>query len=844
MNEEELKITQKEVPEDKAKRVLKFLNTAKTADEIASAVEIPGERDVGLGVARNILVRRKQLGGFTSLKQVADVPQVGPERFNEIVNTLGEMKDEVEFERAYFKELITKNPNYFGTITDKALVEAFPAVSEMKYNTKYEKLVCVGLYPEDDLLEAVIEVKLPYGFNGSLCQQGSKEYVSFFIDYNDGAGYVSVGAPAEVGVHNISFVDGGHLYYAVKRSFIPKEILGCSTPQIVKLKAILSWESIPTGPDYVPSWGNALEVDVQIRPKIKGLTLRPIPLIELQAADKFIVIGDKMEIKEFIDKSIEVEEGIIKEGKVEKERLEFKKLVAKNPNYFGSISKSAEKDVIMKAVYKLPPETVGDLLPKLAVNPDMLVPVNPVDPKTRYEELKCVGLHPEDDLLEAVIEVKLPYGFNGNLCTLGSKEYVAFYVDWGAGYQHVATSTVGVHDIPEVDDKHLFYAVNAKIPDIEEKLKTCDHENIVKVKAILSWNVDPTPYGSTYSPTWGNVLLRDIQIRPEDGANAQCRIEIINEVHVDDIVQSGVDQGLAIKIDASNNTVVGTHDRPLGGMIACWGNINIPNAAHYRFRYSEDGGSTWKTVTDKRKARNILGWSITRSPDIQGWFSKSEYDTDVSNYSLTALVHWRSHGRNGLFLLRLELADATKIPLPGQTHDVYIVLDNTGPELLEFSGTPAPLPAEGVVVKDSAGNYRKCGTFLGKEDIKIFGNFRDDYFRSYHLLVFGGNINVSGVGIGSGRYDSGVIGVGDTGIIGAISGSSGPGSEIKSLDLCTIPQHPNKIKCAYGIRLAISDRAIVGHVRGYEFDTTSHRRNAFVTFDWDPVHPDPTKSCP
>jgi hypothetical protein len=190
------------------------------------------------------------------------------------------------------------------------------------------------------------------------------------------------------------------------------------------------------------------------------------------------------------------------------------------------------------------------------------------------------------------------------------------------------------------------------------------------------------------------------------------------------------------------------------------------------------------------------------------------------------------------------LADAAKILLPGQTHDVYIVLDNTGLELLEFSGTPAPLPAEGVVVKDSAGNYRKCGTFLGKEDIKIFGNFRDDYFRSYHLLVFGGNINVSGVGIGSGRYDSGIIGVGDTGIIGAISGSSGPGLELMTLDLCTIPQLPSKIRCAYGIRLAIYDRAIVGYVRGYEFDTTSHRRNAFVTFDWDPVHPDPTKSCP
>lgn len=72
-----------------AQKVLDFLNSAQSAEEIASVVEIPHERDVGIIVAQHILDRRKELGKFANLEQVADVQQVGPERFTEIVNTLG-----------------------------------------------------------------------------------------------------------------------------------------------------------------------------------------------------------------------------------------------------------------------------------------------------------------------------------------------------------------------------------------------------------------------------------------------------------------------------------------------------------------------------------------------------------------------------------------------------------------------------------------------------------------------------------------------------------------------------------------------------------------------------------
>ena len=81
-------ISPKDVPEEEAKRILGFLNSAKTAEEIAEAIEIPGERDVGLKTAQNILTAREKLGKFTELQQLADVQQVGPERFTEIVTTI------------------------------------------------------------------------------------------------------------------------------------------------------------------------------------------------------------------------------------------------------------------------------------------------------------------------------------------------------------------------------------------------------------------------------------------------------------------------------------------------------------------------------------------------------------------------------------------------------------------------------------------------------------------------------------------------------------------------------------------------------------------------------------
>lgn len=758
----------------------------------------------------------------------------------------------IEHTRQNFKQLISINPNYFGTAPKPAVTGnlAFNAVASLSQNTKYEELRCVGLNPVEDLLEAIIEVKLPYGFSNSLCGAGSKEYVAFFIDYGDGAGWVSAGAPTQVNVHDLASVNRHHLFYAVRRAFVPKQILGCSQPQILKVRAILSWETIPTGSSFIPVWGNIKDVWVQIRPRRRPILVNPIAIdlpakldmisplptpIPIPLPDpqpQFTLSGDLASLQETIELTTHEIELEKRSGQVESQRLEFASLIERNPNYFGSISTATDPQNFSEDIAKLSPQAVQYLTSKYTINPEILQAIFPQNPKTKYEELTCLGLYPEEDLLEATISIKLPYGFNGNLCTLGSWEYVAFYIDWGTGWEYVDTARLQVHNI-DTAERVLSYAVKAQLKNVEERLKLCQNENVVKVRAILSWNYDPTLYGPYYSPAWGNALERYVQIRPKSGTSAFCSLEIVNDVHIDEITQSGVNRGLAY--DPLDTIPPLTYNRPFGGIIAAWGNVTIPGATYYRFRVSADNGVTWSSVLDARTARNPIFWFpvIQRNPDTQGWFSIADYNTDKANYSLTPLVNWASYGKNGAYVLRLELADATKTPISGQVADVAIQLDNTDIDFYTFRNTPVSLPASGVVVKDAVGNFKKCDSFTGTNPIKVYGNFRDDYFRVFTVSVAGGNISGEYT-VSSGDFHTPIAGVFNAqGIIGAAD--NGDGQEIASFNLCTVPQTPIKVKCAYVVILRVWDRSIVGYLSGYEFNTTTHGRTGYVTFDWDPA---------
>ena len=178
---------------------------------------------------------------------------------------------------------------------------------------------------------------------------------------------------------------------------------------------------------------------------------------------------------------------------IEKSRSNFKKLLIQNPNYFGTY-------------------------PEVNINP-----VLPMKTNTKYEELKCVGFYPDTDLLEAIIDVKLPYGYKGSLCSSGSFEYVRFFIDWnGDGDfedegEDVGITSVNVHDISDAKQacldktKPLSYALSLKI---DSKKRVCTLPNLVKVRAILSWDAPPPEGKPNHTPVWGNVVDKWIQIKP------------------------------------------------------------------------------------------------------------------------------------------------------------------------------------------------------------------------------------------------------------------------------------------------------------------------------------------
>lgn len=138
-------------------------------------------------------------------------------------------------------------------------------------DTAFEQVVCAGLNTAIDILGAVIHIKQPGGYGGTLCQGGSTEYVAFWGDFDDSGTYQTYLGTAFVQVHDIGAIPKDGLYYAV---LLPTNLApylqDCSTPNIVRLRAVLSWSAPPstTDPNALNFWGNRLDVAMQIRPGV------------------------------------------------------------------------------------------------------------------------------------------------------------------------------------------------------------------------------------------------------------------------------------------------------------------------------------------------------------------------------------------------------------------------------------------------------------------------------------------------------------------------------------------------------------------------------------------------
>lgn len=172
---------------------------------------------------------------------------------------------------------------------------------------------------------------------------------------------------------------------------------------------------------------------------------------------------------------------------VPKERTHFRALLLANPNYFGNLKQSA------------------------------YAPVKPIQANKTYEEIGCVGFHPQSKRLDAVVFVKEPSGYGGGICTKGSVEYVRFYVsfDNGATWVDQGFASFNVYDVPEgtAGKKRLEYAAGVTC---NPKQKLCYLPNTLRARAILSWNHLPPADQPDFPPVWGEVHDTFIQVDPLD----------------------------------------------------------------------------------------------------------------------------------------------------------------------------------------------------------------------------------------------------------------------------------------------------------------------------------------
>lgn len=121
--------------------------------------------------------------------------------------------------------------------------------------TSYEEVKEFGYNPNERKLEAIVSIKNKSGYGGF-------EFVSFYVDWNQngyfekkeyaGTGIVYVSNPGKTAYLPISYATS--IYMTV-----PPYVSG-----IFKARAILSWYTPSTAPNYIPTYGNKIDRNIKI----------------------------------------------------------------------------------------------------------------------------------------------------------------------------------------------------------------------------------------------------------------------------------------------------------------------------------------------------------------------------------------------------------------------------------------------------------------------------------------------------------------------------------------------------------------------------------------------------
>ena len=706
-------------------------------------------------------------------------------------------------ERTRFKSFLAANLNYFGNLPDSKT----KAVSKIINDTTYEQLTCIGFNPDTNFLEATIAIKRPTGYGGDLCGAGSTEFVRFFVDY--GGGWEDAGLTA-VTVHDIpTGKDCAQkldkpLIYAANLRLDPKRNC-CNAPLLPKVHAILSWQwAPPAGPGNVgwtPVWGNALDCEIQIKPRPWNLfcllevisaslpqKIKIPPLFEQVQCDPIpqpdpppFTIGQLAELygqkggSKTSAASLSVPAhrfGVNELHSIVHTGVFTQELVA---------AKTAE----WTAAGLDFAGAVGALV-KTSADVD-------------YEELECLGLDEGiPERLVGTFRIKRSLGYSGDLCHPGSQEYVAFWADWDntCEWTYLSTVKVNVHDIPSIPKSGLCYSAILPV-DLTKFRQSCKKPKIARVRAVLSWNVPPSTTNPDALNFYGNRLDAHVQINPaEPGTPENPEIRNIGGIPVEFIdtpslglTLSGVGAAFAhypgVPADASDRQC------PFGGNLYMDAQFYL--GLYYRVRV-------------RKSSNHLIIKVLDDSFLIERWVHPPTFDTQIAvggffkylnplDYVTRTIAVWSSSSlgpldKDDLWEMQLDVATAPNVlNIIGSSPWYRVQLDNTAP-----AAPPASPPT--IDIHIAAGG--DCKDF--KQDSTIAGNFvaNDLYFGSWSLATEPNTFTTPSNQPTPSPF-----------LASTSPTAPAPGGHGWSLDtLSPIEMKP----CGYVVRLDVSDRSIVHSV--------------------------------
>ncbi|GAA0565402.1 hypothetical protein [Chitinophaga japonensis] len=545
--------------------------------------------------------------------------------------------------------LLLKNPNYFG-IQDKEspLNAQFKPELELLSNTFYEELTCISYKPDAQRLSAIITVKQGAGYSGGPCTPGSKEYVRFYVSYDNGVSWEDEGV-VSFDIHD--FGNSEDLCYEVFKTFAPRKRSCCDKQPVLPLvRGILSWNQLPppAAPFWPPIWGNVLEARIQAAPRTGFICLLDDILgnIGVQLDGKQFDLVDQalppLEYAPALKENYTLAEIAKVYGKeVEPSRKGYSFV---SNAFFTKAAVTAQEYELLKK-YELDISSIVGALQEQKFN-------------TTYEEVRCVGLNRDFDTLNAAIHIKRSAGYSGNLCSKGSQEYLAYYMDFGGGWVYMGTSSVTVHDIP-LPDGGLWYNAPLKVT-LDPYQKAWCQTGRAKVKVILSWNWVP-PIDPNWVAPWGDWEECQVEIKPlPDGVNpGQLKpfIELLGGMPVDLI--SGI-TGEANGLHTLGFTAV---ESPFGGNTTLRGRFFNQNTHSFRYRIRVIAPSTAEhsVMTQVKLKTDTFGTIsplITLTPDVNGWMPYLA-NPATNTFIVDDLFGSFTPTERGIHYIRIEFEDIT-----------------------------------------------------------------------------------------------------------------------------------------------------------------------------------------